>query len=357
MATLRGNPWVLSAFASTLLLSSAAYAQPQQPTAPTGDAALVEARRLYDEGRGHFDAGRFTEALASFERAYLMRSNPVVLVPIIECQERLNRVVDAIASIERYLRERPTAPDRASMEQRLQSLRARPTRVNVTSDPPGARVVLDGRELPHTTPAEVQLPPGRHRIAVSRDGQTGPEREIDALPGGALDLALSTAAVTTAPVTTPPVTTAPVTTPPVTTPPVTTPPVVAAPETPAVTTPPVTTPPVTTPPVTTRRGPSPAVWVAASAAGVGLVMGTVFGLMALSDASSYDQTPTQDLYDRGRMNALVSDIGFGVAVLSAAVGVIVYFADRDSSRERRPAAAAAPPTRWTMSPGGLVVNF
>ncbi|MFO0626355.1 MAG: hypothetical protein U0325_12150, partial [Polyangiales bacterium] len=115
-----------------------------------------------------------------------------------------------------------------------------------------------------------------------------------------------------------------------------------------------TPPPPVTPP---RRGPSPAVWVAASTGGVGLVMGTVFGLMALSDASAYDQTPTRDLYDRGRTNALVSDIGFGVAVLSAAVGVIVYFADRGSAE--RPRAVLQNPTapRWSASPGGLQVNF
>lgn len=332
------------ALALGVALTPGAYAQqppspPAQPATPTGDAALVEARRLYDEGRGHFDAGRFTEALASFERAYLLRSNPVVLVPVLECQERLDRVVDAISTIERYLRERPSAPDRARMEQRLQVLRARPSRVRVSSATPGARLVLDGRDLPQVTPASLEMPPGRHRIALSVNGQRSDEREIDALPGGAQEITLGAAAATPDPTPTP------------TPDPTPTRVVEAAPTPPPVD---VTPPP---PVIPARRGPSPAVWVAASTGGVGLVMGTVFGLMALSDASAYDQTPTRELYDRGRTNALVSDIGFGVAILSAAVGVIVYFADRGSAERPRAVLQNATAPRWSASPGGLQVNF
>jgi PEGA domain len=331
------------ALALGVALTPNAHAQqppspPAQAATPTGDAALVEARRLYDEGRGHFDAGRFTEALASFERAYLLRSNPVVLVPVLECQERLDRVVDAISTIERYLRERPSAPDRARMEQRLQVLRARPSRVRVSSATPGARLVLDGRDLPQETPATLEMPPGRHRIALSVNGQRSDEREIDALPGGTQEITLGAAApATPAPAPTPDPTPTPAVEPAPTPPPV------------AVTPPPPVAP--------ARRGPSPAVWVAASTGGVGLVMGTVFGLMALSDASAYDQTPTRELYDRGRTNALVSDIGFGVAILSAAVGVIVYFADRGSAERPRAVLQNATAPRWSASPGGLVVNF
>lgn len=359
------------AFALGVSAALPASAQPQPPAqpppqtaAPTGDAALVEARRLYDEGRAHFDAGRFVEALASFERAYLLRSNPVVLVPVLECQERLDRVVDAISTIERYLRERPNAPDRARMNQRLEVLRARPSRVIVTSTPAGARIVLDGRELAQSTPATLLMAPGRHRLLISVGDQRGPEREIDALPGGSQELALPAtegAATATATAPTPPTppsaTVAVAATPPETPPPAAEPAVAVAPEA-APTTPPETPEaPAPEGPVR-RRSTSPAVWVAASAGGVGLVLGTVFGLMALSDASAYDQSPSLELYDRTRTNALVSDVGFGVAVLSAAVGVIVYFADRGSSSERpNRALLRAPAPRWSASPAGFRVNF
>jgi hypothetical protein len=220
------------------------------------------------------------------------------------------------------------------MEQRLQVLRARPSRVRVSSATPGARLVLDGRDLPQETPASLEMPPGRHRIALSVNGQRSDEREIDALPGGTQEITLGAAA---------PSTPAPAPTPtPAVEPPLTPPPVAETP------------PPPVAP---AHRGPSPAVWVAASTGGVGLVMGTVFGLMALSDASAYDQTPTRELYDRGRTNAMVSDIGFGVAILSAAVGVIVYFADRGSAERPRAVLPNATAPRWSASPGGLVVNF
>ncbi|MEZ4392467.1 MAG: PEGA domain-containing protein [Polyangiales bacterium] len=339
---------------SVALPAGAQQQPPAQTAAPTGDAALVEARRLYDEGRAHFDAGRFVEALASFERAYLLRSNPVVLVPVLECQERLDRVVDAISTIERYLRERPNAPDRARMNQRLEVLRARPSRVIVTSTPPGARIVLDGRELAQSTPATLLMAPGRHRLLVTVGEQRGPEREVDALPGGSQELALSTTDGPATPPATPPPSTVATTTPDPTPP---APPVAATPE--VAPTPPPEAPPPAAPEAPARRHTtSPAVWVAASAGGVGLVLGTVFGLMALSDASAYDQSPSLELYDRTRTNALVSDVGFGVAVLSAAVGVIVYFADRGSSSERpNRALLRAPAPRWSASPAGFRVNF
>ena len=55
-----------------------------------------EARRAYDEGSTHYVAGRYEDALIAFERAYSLRPNPVVLMPILECHDHLGHVPEAI---------------------------------------------------------------------------------------------------------------------------------------------------------------------------------------------------------------------------------------------------------------------
>ncbi len=110
----------------------------------------------------------------SFERAFAMRSNPVVLKPIAECHERLGHVPEAIAALERYLRELPTASDHAQLEARLASLRQRPARVTVTSVPEGAQITVDGEARPQRTPSDVDIAPGasphqRDAVGLPRD--------------------------------------------------------------------------------------------------------------------------------------------------------------------------------------------
>lgn len=312
------------------LAPSVTAAQPRRPpTRPTqaaGDQSLQAARQAYTEGTEHFNMGRYAEALESFQRAYTLRTNPVVQRPIAECHERLDHVPEAIAAFEAYLAGVPNATDRAAVEARLTALRQHPGRVAVTSTPPGALIVVDGNATTDRTPAEVSVPPGTHRISLQAENFDATEQPVEVSPGARAE------------VTVPLVARAPQ--------PTTTPTQIAEPE-PTPTPTPITVEPIDRP----RRGVSPAVWVAAGVAGAGLIAGTVFGVMALSDANDYEQTPTRDTYDRGRTNALISDIGFGTAILGATVAVVVYFAGR--GRSERPAATQA----VGIGPGSLTVRF
>ena len=42
--------------------------------------------------------------------------------------------------------------------------------LSITSNPPGASIILDGQQQSQTTPAVFHLPPGTHRVRVSRNG-------------------------------------------------------------------------------------------------------------------------------------------------------------------------------------------
>lgn len=295
----------------------AAAAQP----APE-DAQLLEARRAYDEGTAHFNAGRYAEALTSFTRAHELRPNHVVLLPILESHERLGHVPEAIAVLERYLREAPPSVDRAPLEARLAALRTRPGRVTVTTDPPGASVTLDDRPVGGPTPTEVEVPPGGHILRAALRGRQTAERSLDLGPGVRETVTLALAASPAAdPITAPPVIPAPIEQP--------------------------------------RRGTSPVVWVAAGLGGVGLVVGTVFGVMALSDANEYDQMPTRETLDRGERNAILSDVGFLTAIAGTAVAVIVYASGRSRADSAPPAAAstATGAASLRLMPNGLSLRF
>ena len=325
--------WMLPGVLAVIGAPAQAQAQPRQTPAATTttappvaanapDEAITDARRAYAEGTEHFNAGRFAEALISFERAFTVRSNPVVLKPIAECHERLGHVPEAIAALERYLRELPTAADRTQLEARLAALRLRPARVNVTSFPDGAQIVVDGDSLQQRTPSDIDLPPGHHRISATLAGFRATEREIDTTPGvgAAVRVTLEREPTTTI----------------------------------AAAAPAAIAPPTEIHLPATGRRVGSAVWVATAVAGAAAVAGTVFGVMALSDANDYEQRPTQDLLDRGQRNALLADVGFAASLLSAGVAVVVYFADRGHTES---ATTTANNARLQLTGNGVRVTF
>jgi hypothetical protein len=40
----------------------------------------------------------------------------------------------------------------------------------LSSTPPGASILVNGKPVPETTPAQLPLPPGRYKIAVQKNG-------------------------------------------------------------------------------------------------------------------------------------------------------------------------------------------
>ena len=325
---LRVRHALVSLVAATLAASEA-LAQPQPPPAPPplpaaqpGDGTLQEARRAYDEGSTHYVAGRYEDALIAFERAYSLRPNPVVLMPILECHDHLGHVPEAIRTLETYLRAVPEGRNRPLLEARLANLRQRPARVHILTTPAGATVRVDGSEVAAHTPTYVELPEGRHTLTATLTGYLPATHEFETLPGTARDELLS-----------------------------------MEPD-PAAATPSGPTPPTTrTPP---PRSVSPIVWVSAGLGGAALIAGTTFGVLALSDNNLYDREPTRETRDRGLRYALLADVSFGVALASGALALVVYFLERRASNadaRPTPAAAAAPHASVRLLPGALRVDF
>lgn len=298
---------------AVVLVSGTAGAQPQrQPPAepspmPAPDPATLRAREAYDRGRGLYATGQWAEALTAFREAHQAQPHPTVLLSIAECQDRLGDERAAVATLEQYLAASPGARDRDAVTERIATIRSRPATLNVTSDPPGAAIEVDGQTTDLTTPAELELPPGVHAIRLRLDGHVEQRQEVTLEYAERRDAAFTLAEE------------------------------VAPAEGPAPAPPPPRRP--------VRRYTS--TWLAASVTGVALVAGAIFGTLALATQADYEDTPTFELANRGNRLALAADVAFGVAI---AAGLTTAFAwvhaagGEDAEPARRVAVVPILPT-------------
>jgi hypothetical protein len=77
-----------------------------------------------------------------------------------------------------------------------------------------------------------------------------------------------------------------------------------------------------------------------AAGGVGLVVGTVFGISALSAKSDFDKDPTYANADKVHDRGVIADVGFGVGIVLAVTGTIFFFTSGEP--EKSLARAATP---------------
>ncbi len=106
--------WMLLC-AALMLATSDTQAQPAKQ-----DSRAFEA---YGRGQRLFGEHNYTAAQAAFEEAYQADPNPVVLLSIAEAQQRRSMWNEAIVTFERYLIERPDAPDRERVRQEVEAIR------------------------------------------------------------------------------------------------------------------------------------------------------------------------------------------------------------------------------------------
>jgi tetratricopeptide (TPR) repeat protein len=136
---------VLGALASLLALSAPRIVEAQET------AADLEARTHFEAARLHFERGAYEEAQREFQAAYDLSHRAELLYNLYLTAERLADYDMAIGYLEHYLAEgTPDAERRASLEPRLENLRARRDR-HATSDEPDV-----------TTPDPVTAPTPAH---------------------------------------------------------------------------------------------------------------------------------------------------------------------------------------------------
>lgn len=162
------------------------------------DAESIEVRRERANSEWALAAaayrrGAYVEAAQHWQAAYDALPDPLALLNIALSWEAVNEQARAIEYYERYLAEAPEAENRAQVTQHVAELRARPTQVFISSEPPGAFVYVDEdpNPQPTTTPIVLRLAPGPHVVVLDRDGYRRTVRRFVARPGQIETLSIS----------------------------------------------------------------------------------------------------------------------------------------------------------------------
>jgi hypothetical protein len=101
----------------------------------------------------------------------------------------------------------------------------------------------------------------------------------------------------------------------------------------------VTPPP---PPPPEKHSKVPAYVTLGIAAG-GAVVGTIFGVKALSSKSDFDNDPTAQHADDTERNALIADMAFGVALTLGVTGIVLLTSNDDAEAPAKAAKLRQPP--------------
>jgi hypothetical protein len=307
---------VVASFISVISLGILA---PRTSRADEPSAAdIASARKLGFEGITQADKGNCAGAVDKLARAEKLFHAPTTLGRLGECQVQLGKVVEGTENLGRAAREElaPNAPPvfvaaRARARKALAAATPKLAHAKiVVKAPPGVTpsVAIDSVPLPAANVGEDRaLDPGPHLVEATAPGYVTASAAINLREGGTEEVTLTltidpNAAKSLAPVTTSP-----------------------------------TTPDTTKPnPATPAAEGSPNRTLAYVVLGVGVVgvgVGTVFGLTALSKKNDLAQacpnnacrTTQQDNLDSAKSAGTISTIAFGAGAAALIVGGVLFF--------------------------------
>ena len=156
-----------------------------------------EADRHFKTGVKLFQEAKYSEALAEFEQAYALASHPLVLYNLASTHRALSQYSQAVDFYNRFLSEGKGVVKPAQLakgQRELDDVLRLIARVEVTSDPEGARVSVDGREIGPTPLGQpLILGPGDHVVTATLDGHQPAERSVRVAAGDTLAVALTLA--------------------------------------------------------------------------------------------------------------------------------------------------------------------
>jgi len=310
------------------------------------------ARALGIEGIALAMQGDCPAAIDKLQRAEDLYHAPTILERLGECQIEVGQLVAGTENLQRVVREplgpNPPAPyveaqDRARqlLEQTLPRIAKLTVQVHA---PPGAlvQVALNGRPLPAAlVGVERPIDPGEYAVTVGGDGVTAASQTVTLADGAVETVTLAVEPLPAAAA-----------------PPEPPPPAEPAPLAPA----PADVGAKQDDPIRTAK------YVLLGVKGVGIMVGSIFGMKALGQRSDLDEvcsdrrcpTSAQDDLDALRTTSTLSTVGIGVGIGAAAVGtVLVFTSGRGQERPAAPtgeASARRVEVRGAVGPSGLVLS-
>jgi hypothetical protein len=191
-----------------IALALCASSLPALAFAADSPSDLDRAKESFKAGATAYAAGDYSAAIQALDAAYQLTPLPAIAFSLAQAhrrqyfvdhaREHLERSIalfreyvelaptgsrrpdalDALSQLEPLLAARPKAPSPG--ESSVDTLRR--TRVLITSDAPGAQLVLDGTPAA-PSPLIREVEPGKHRVRVSAPGFYPSDRELNAIPG------------------------------------------------------------------------------------------------------------------------------------------------------------------------------
>jgi len=313
------------AVAGVALVPSDGLAQPKPPAGQPAKKPLTdkqkkdEAAKLFKDANSKFEKGDYAGAVTLYEQADDVFPGAKPKQRAAECYDKMGKVKEAAAWYEKFLADNPD-PDKfknneiADAKTRLDALKKTPAKVKVATDPPSPpnlKVSVDGAAQ---TGTDLSIPPGKHKITATADGFDPASQDIDVAFAETKDVTLSLSKAAPTPI--------------------------AAVPPPAPTTPTTATPPPKEPEKPAEPRSNVPAYVTLGLAGVGAIVGTIFGIQALGAKSDFENNPTTDNADKTDRDALIADMSFAVALTFGVTGTVLLLSN-GKSEEAKPAAAAA----------------
>jgi hypothetical protein len=172
------------------------------------------ARDLFQEGVSLAKDERWTEALSRFEESRALFERPSTVFNIGTTLMRLERHKAAIAAFEQFLTLTDSPEQRSAAEELMRQSKESLASVQLTIEPHGATLVIDGETLPANGPTRhLQLDPGERIMEVSATGFDSLREALDLEPGAKLVRTIALSPVAPPSVAPPPPPTAPQMTP------------------------------------------------------------------------------------------------------------------------------------------------
>ena len=323
--------------ASALLLALVAGVGTARADASAADKAA--ARDLGIQGIQLADKGDCAGALVPLQKAASLFPAPTIVERLGECQIELGKIVAGTESLQSVVHEdlgpspSPAFVEAQKRAQKVLELSlpriAKLVLHLVGPKPADASITVDGEKMPSALlDAERPTDPGHHDLAASAPGFRDGTTPVDLTAGKTTEVTLTLEPLPASAAAPAPVPPAP------------------APAQP--------TGPLAPAGPSSSGSPVPAI-VAFAAGGVGVALGSVFGLMAAGKKSSLDQVcqskncPTTSQGDIDAMNtdATVSTVGFSVGLVGVGVGIVLLMV--------RPGEGSASPSSvgLTVGPGSL----
>lgn len=285
-----------------------AEAKKDKAKKPPTKAERAKAKEAFSRGNEKFQAGDFAAAAEAYKEANETIPSPQALYKVALSLDKAGKKAEALEAYKQLMSEplpEKMADQKAEVEGRIKDLSV--GTIKLTLAPENAAVTVDGQPAPGPSPMTLSLKPGPHTFEVTAPNHEPATRELVVSVGATTDVSIQLKEL-----------------PPPPQPPLPPPPVATAPP----------------PPPPPKEEPKPAskmpAYITLGLAGAGAVVGTVFGLKALSSKKDFEDKPTVKNADDAERNALVADMAFGVAVTLGITGTVLLL-----SGNKKPDASAS----------------